>query len=676
MPPIPDLVRDSKLDTHFNDHHTVHSYTEAGTNRRRISREERWKREKDLGQGSYGRVWLEKCVEGNSTGHVRAVKMVHKRQTSPKAIDFYRELEAVAKFAHPKYNVYFVKSFGWYDDAEAIYIAMEYCPFGDLHDYLFNVRLPPAEARELTSQILEGLREMHLNGFAHRDLKPANILIRSHPPAEWWVKLGDFGISNRAADRGGPSTVKGTLEFMAPELLGFGQPANDSQPYDYQPADMWALGEIGFRMLTGERTFKNLRALGDYCRGVDQYPSGRLVPSAGPDGVQFAMNLMAVDANRRMKASEALQHPWLKQASTKLREHCSTHSPLGAPVILQEHTERRDAPRTGQMPEASGIWSIVSNRSAIEEATQPKGDDSSRLASPPQVIPREHTERRHGSQITRKPQASNIWREYSNGSAIEELMLPEVEDTSHLVSLSDTERTIRSKSKAPNIAIDKPEQEVGPPKPGQLDQSRAPSDGGPTSANGSEQRADSPDQPDLRQLYQDVAPRDAKFNLTNLSAFEPFDDMSIAGTPQPVDLRPQEAAPRKKYTILLQTWGSTHSTYAVATIDGEQFRRTMTIQQPHSPFWGERFSIIQLYNDKLSWMRSSIAVHETRIGDVFKLETGQSTHQKETKIVKALKKEGVMSNMSPYATITYKISILAQYQHNPESPWARGAGYE
>jgi serine/threonine protein kinase len=51
---------------------------------------------------------------------------------------------------------------------------MEYCPLGDLQRYISSkASLPSTEAQELTHQILEGLHEMHENGFTHRDLKPA-----------------------------------------------------------------------------------------------------------------------------------------------------------------------------------------------------------------------------------------------------------------------------------------------------------------------------------------------------------------------------------------------------------------------------------------------------------------------------------------------------------------------
>lgn len=51
---------------------------------------------------------------------------------------------------------------------------MEYHPLGDLQHYFLGVSsLDVADAQRLTHQILEGLHEMHINGFAHCDLKPA-----------------------------------------------------------------------------------------------------------------------------------------------------------------------------------------------------------------------------------------------------------------------------------------------------------------------------------------------------------------------------------------------------------------------------------------------------------------------------------------------------------------------
>jgi serine/threonine protein kinase len=66
-----------------------------------------------------------------------------------------------------------VKSFGWFEDPDSIFIAMEYCRHGDLHHYLISQHtIPAGEVQQITYQVLEGLDQMHQNSFAHRDLKP------------------------------------------------------------------------------------------------------------------------------------------------------------------------------------------------------------------------------------------------------------------------------------------------------------------------------------------------------------------------------------------------------------------------------------------------------------------------------------------------------------------------
>ena len=64
-----------------------------------------------------------------------------------------------------------MKSFGWYENEEDIFVAMEYMPDGDLHKYLGSP-LPENESQNIVAQVLEGLQFMHDHGFAHRDLKP------------------------------------------------------------------------------------------------------------------------------------------------------------------------------------------------------------------------------------------------------------------------------------------------------------------------------------------------------------------------------------------------------------------------------------------------------------------------------------------------------------------------
>ncbi|OCK79105.1 WD40 repeat-like protein [Lepidopterella palustris CBS 459.81] len=303
MAPLSDLVRDSKLDTEFRDGYTVHFQYEPNT---RELTEKLWLRERQVGGGGFGSVWLEKCHEPNRRAEVRAVKQI------PMGLDdmkYTRELEAMAKFSQSRYQIFFVMSFGWYRGPETLYIAMEYFELGDLHSYLASTAaLPEQDAKEIAVQILEGLNCMHENEFAHRDLKPGNILLKSQPPERWWVKIGDFGISKRIEDSlGMPSTVKGTLGFMAPEL-------HDSAPVDPYAADMWSFGEITFLMLTKQKTFQNTTLLIRYGQNLHPFPWSALdnhnISSWGKD---FISSVMLPAPEKRLTTVEALRHDWLSQ---------------------------------------------------------------------------------------------------------------------------------------------------------------------------------------------------------------------------------------------------------------------------------------------------------------------------------------------------------------------------
>jgi len=71
-----------------------------------------------------------------------------------------------------QYSHCFIRSDGWFESADSVFITMEYLELGDLERHLTQP-LPEPEAREITTQVLEGLKFMHANDFIHRDLKPA-----------------------------------------------------------------------------------------------------------------------------------------------------------------------------------------------------------------------------------------------------------------------------------------------------------------------------------------------------------------------------------------------------------------------------------------------------------------------------------------------------------------------
>jgi hypothetical protein len=99
-----DLVRDSQLHTRFVQGLTQHIYhkSSASARQRRIRIEELWQRQGELGNGTFGQVWLERCVAGPQDGQLRAVKAIPKDRASTANIDYKRELDAIAKFSHDR----------------------------------------------------------------------------------------------------------------------------------------------------------------------------------------------------------------------------------------------------------------------------------------------------------------------------------------------------------------------------------------------------------------------------------------------------------------------------------------------------------------------------------------------------------------------------------------------
>ncbi|KAK0644063.1 kinase-like domain-containing protein [Cercophora newfieldiana] len=311
---LPELVRDFRLQASLQGSVTVHT---RAPGRRGVSRHESWSRERILGNGGYGVVWLErkvKITDKNADAQATALRAVKCVKIPPSQTNFkyVRELEALAKFSQDKYCEHFVKFFGWYEVSGFLHIAMEYCEYGDLKGYLSDhVTMPENQVQDITLQVSGALSLMHSERFAHRDLKPANILIKCKPPDNWWVKVADLGLSKRAENDAASTTVRGTENFMAPEMRGFpfiGDPRLEN-PF---AADMWSLGEIVFRALSGCATFEDPRRLLDYQQNKAGFPINILRDNtASLEAESLVVSLMSADPPERMTAADTLRHPWL-----------------------------------------------------------------------------------------------------------------------------------------------------------------------------------------------------------------------------------------------------------------------------------------------------------------------------------------------------------------------------
>lgn len=123
------------------------------------------------------------------------------------------------------------------------YMVMEYANGTSLDRYEHSSDLLPINTLlSVIEQIADALRYAAQLGIVHRDVKPANIILQNNGNA----KLTDFGCA--ITRNGMNNVVAGSLAYMSPDQL-------DGRPLD-ERADIYSLGAVMYRLLTGRNTFE------------------------------------------------------------------------------------------------------------------------------------------------------------------------------------------------------------------------------------------------------------------------------------------------------------------------------------------------------------------------------------------------------------------------------------
>jgi serine/threonine protein kinase len=252
---------------------------------------------KPLARGGVGTVWVAKHVQ---LGHDVAVKFLDARVAlSPQVrTRFEREARAAATLRSP----HIVQVFDYGVQGDAPYLAMELLTGETLHARLRRVkRLSLVDAYRIIAQIGKGLKRAHDVGFVHRDLKPANIyLARNDEEEDDLVKILDFGIAKETNAEVGESTKTGELvgspHFMSPEQIR-GEREVDGR------SDLWALGVILFKAITGELPFPGEVLTAVITKiVVDPVPSVRQhLPDAPAELDAFFAKALARDRTQRFQ---------------------------------------------------------------------------------------------------------------------------------------------------------------------------------------------------------------------------------------------------------------------------------------------------------------------------------------------------------------------------------------
>jgi hypothetical protein len=186
---------------------------------------------------------------------VVAVKVIHPHLAAEAEFVgmFLDEARIAARLHHP--HVVEILDLG--ESNGAYYMVMEFIEGENLAALVRALEgepLPICAVLQILADTLEGLGAAHelrdADGrpyqLVHRDISPHNILIN----LDGWAKVGDFGIMKAAGKASNTRTgeLRGKLAYMSPE-----QARSDGQ-VDHR-TDLFAVGVIGWELLTGQRLF-------------------------------------------------------------------------------------------------------------------------------------------------------------------------------------------------------------------------------------------------------------------------------------------------------------------------------------------------------------------------------------------------------------------------------------
>ena len=269
-----------------------------------------FKKEKVLGKGSFGSVYLVRRKQDNKIYALKTVIMekLNKREQE----NSVNEVRILASVNHP--NVIGYKEAFWEEDGNAgssLNIVMEYADDGDLHSKIEKMKKAGGFFKEpiiwsYAIQLIEGLKALHDKKIMHRDLKSANIFLVKD---KHQCKIGDMNVSKVIKEKA-LTTQTGTPYYASPEVW-------KDNPYSYK-SDLWSIGCVIYELCALRPPFqgKDLDELFEnVCKGKPERINGMY----SDDLWNMILMLLQVDVNKRVDCNQFLNNDLIKRKIEELK---------------------------------------------------------------------------------------------------------------------------------------------------------------------------------------------------------------------------------------------------------------------------------------------------------------------------------------------------------------------
>lgn len=242
----------------------------------------------ELGRGGMAVVYR---ARERSLGRDVAIKVVRPRfhSDNESVARLAREARTVAQLEHPNIvSLHAVKQL-----TNGLALVMQLIPGMTLKGALSRGALSPTEAEQVLRDIARALAYAHRCGVVHRDVKPENIFLDEITGR---ALLSDFGVARSIEENTeltATGTAIGTPTYMSPEQIDGGHLDGRS--------DLYALGMVGWEMLSGQRPWagESLYSV-IYRQKHDPLPPLDVLRSDIPPKLQFLIEgLMHKNPERR-----------------------------------------------------------------------------------------------------------------------------------------------------------------------------------------------------------------------------------------------------------------------------------------------------------------------------------------------------------------------------------------
>jgi serine/threonine protein kinase len=206
-------------------------------------------------------------------------------------------VQQTARLTHP--NTITIYDYGRTPDG-VFYYAMELLDGASLQTIVeLDGPQPPPRVARVLSMVAAGLSEAHELGLVHRDIKPGNTFLCRQGGEFDVAKVLDFGLVKVVEDGWDPGitrdgVISGTPLYLAPEALTHPD-AVDAR------SDLYALGAVGYYLLTGEHVFTGTipEVCGHHLHTAPTPPSERLGRELPPELEALVMQCLAKDPSER-----------------------------------------------------------------------------------------------------------------------------------------------------------------------------------------------------------------------------------------------------------------------------------------------------------------------------------------------------------------------------------------